>query len=89
MLAAQKLSNLTGADLQTTKLAPYRSLYNFRASKDTLSYEQLNDYMKSDKKRTDKYIKFVLLNDWQQPEVKTVKDNKLINQAWDVVFNEL
>lgn len=27
MLAAQKLSNLTGADLQTTKLTPYRSLY--------------------------------------------------------------
>lgn len=89
MLAAQKLSNLTGADLQATKLAPYRSLYNFRVSKDELSYERLNDYMKSDKKRTDKHIKFVLLNDWQQPEVKTVKDNKFINQAWDVVFNEL
>jgi 3-dehydroquinate synthase len=89
MLAAQELSNLTGAELQTTKLTPYRSLYNFKASKDELSYEQLNDYMKSDKKRTDQYIKFVLLNDWQQPEVKTVKDHKLINQAWDVVFNEL
>lgn len=89
MLAAQELSNLTGAELQTTKLTPYRSLYNFRASKDGLSYERLNDYMKSDKKRTDKFIKFVLLNDWQQPEVKTVKDHNLINQAWDVVFNEL
>ncbi len=89
MLAAQELSNLTGANLQTTKLSPYRSLYTFRVSKDELSYERLNEYMKSDKKRTDKYIKFVLLKDWQQPEVKTVKDHKLINQAWDVAFNEL
>lgn len=89
MLAAQKLSNLTGANLQTTKLDPYRSLYTFRISKEELSYERLNEYMKSDKKRTDKYLKFVLLNDWQQPEVKTVKDHKLINKAWDVAFNEL
>lgn len=89
MLAAQKLSNLTGADLQTTKLSAYRSLYNFRISQEKLSYDQLNEYMKSDKKRTDEYIKFVLLNGWQNPEVKTVKDTALINQAWDAAFNEL
>jgi len=45
--------------------------------------------MKSDKKRTDKELKFVLLNDWQHPAVKTIKDTRLINDAWDVVFNEL
>ena len=85
----QKLSNLTGADIETTKLTPYRSLYTFRVSKDELSYERLNEYMKSDKKRTDKYIKFVLLKDWQKPEVKTVKNHDHINQAWDAAFNEL
>lgn len=89
MLAAQKLSNLTGADLQATKLSPYRSLYNFRISKEELACDELNDYMKSDKKRTDEHIKFVLLNNWQEPEVKTVKDKTLINQAWDAAFNEL
>ncbi|MDR9365208.1 MAG: 3-dehydroquinate synthase [Balneolaceae bacterium] len=89
MLAAQELSNLTGADLQTTKLSAYRSLYNFKISKEELSYNQLNEYMKSDKKRTDEHIKFVLLNNWQEPEVKTVKDKTLINQAWDTASNEL
>ncbi|MDX1641998.1 MAG: 3-dehydroquinate synthase [Balneolaceae bacterium] len=89
MLAAQELSNLTGANLQTTKLKPYRSLYEFKVSKDGLSYEQLNEYMKSDKKRTDEHIKFVLLEAWQQPVVKTVKKEALINKAWDVVFDEL
>lgn len=89
MLAAQKLSELTGADLQTTKLAPFRSLYAFRISKDELSFETLIHYMRSDKKRTDQYIKFVLLKGWQHPYIKTVKDETLINKAWDVVFNEL
>jgi uncharacterized protein with GYD domain len=45
--------------------------------------------MKSDKKRTDEHIKFVLLNNWQEPEVKTVKDKTLIYQAWDAASNEL
>lgn len=89
MLAAQKLSVLTGADLETTKLNLYRSLYKYRVSKEELSYERLNEYMKSDKKRTDQHIKFVLLDAWQHPQVKTVKNEALINQAWDVVFNEL
>lgn len=89
MLAAQKLSELSGASLQATKLDPFRSLYTFRISKGELSYERLNEYMKSDKKRTDEHIKFVLLNDWQHPQVKTVKNETLINQAWDAVFEEL
>lgn len=89
MLAAQKLSNLTGANLQTTKLSAYRSLYKFRISKEDLCYDELNEYMKSDKKRTGEHIKFVLLNNWQDPELKTVKDKALINEAWDEAFNEL
>lgn len=89
MLAAHKLANLTGSNLQATKLTPYRSLYNFKISKKDLSSDRLNEYMKSDKKRTDEHIKFVLLNDWQKPEVKTVKEKELINQAWDAAFNEL
>lgn len=89
MLAAEKLSELTGANLQTTKLHQFRSLYTFRVSKDELSYKHLNEYMKSDKKRTDQHIKFVLLTAWQHPEVKTVKNKELINEAWDVVFDEL
>ncbi|WP_234571361.1 3-dehydroquinate synthase [Rhodohalobacter sp. 614A] len=89
MLAAQKLSTLTGGRLETTKLDLYRSLYAYRISKDELSYERLNEYMKSDKKRTDQHIKFVLLKSWQHPQVKTVENEAFINQAWDVVFDEL
>lgn len=89
MLAAEKLSALNGADLPTTKLQPFRSLYSYRISKDDLSYKKLNEYMKSDKKRTGQHITFVLLNSWQHPQVKKIKNEALINEAWDVVFNEL
>lgn len=89
MLAAEKLSNLTGANLKTTKLNPYRSLYAYKVSKEELSYARLNEYMKSDKKRTDKHIKFVLLKSWQHPVVKAVKNESFINQAWDVALEEL
>lgn len=89
MIAAEKLSELTGADLGTTKLRPFRSLYAFRVTKDELSYELLNKYMKSDKKRTDQHIKFVLLKAWQKPEVKTVKNIAFINEAWDKALAEL
>lgn len=89
MIAAKSLSNLTGANLEATKLASFRSLYTFRISKDELSYERLNEYMKSDKKRTDQHIKFVLLENWQHPQVKTVKNEALINKAWDAAFDEL
>ena len=89
MIAAEKLSELTGAELGTTKLQPFRSLYRFRVTKDELSYKDLNEYMKTDKKRTDQYIKFVLLRSWQNPEVKAVKNEAFINQAWDTALTEL
>lgn len=89
MLAAEKLSVLNGADLPTTKLQPFRSLYSYNITKDDLSYKKLNEYMKSDKKRTGSHIAFVLLNSWQHPQVKEVQNEALINKAWDVVFNEL
>jgi len=49
----------------------------------------LNTFMKSDKKRVGEYITFVLLQNWQQPVLKTVADQTLINRAWKTAFEEL
>ena len=89
MLAAQKLSVLTGGTLEEDYLDKFRSLYTYRVSKEELSLEKLTEYMQSDKKRTGSGINFVLLEAWQHPILKTVNDEQLISEAWNVVFDEL
>ncbi|TVR30216.1 MAG: 3-dehydroquinate synthase [Balneolaceae bacterium] len=89
MLAAVKLSNLTGSGLSENHLQKFSSLYHYRVSKEELSYEELIHNMASDKKKTDRFIRFVLLNEWQHPVLKTVKDKALVREALTVVLNEL
>lgn len=89
MLAAEKLSKLSGYTLNGNKFDKFRSLYSYRVSKEELSYKDLIYYMQSDKKRTDNDLKFVLLKNWQHPVVETVKNEHHLQEAWNVVFNEL
>lgn len=89
MLAAKKLSELTGSNFAEDYLDKFRSLYTYRVSKENLSLDELTEHMHSDKKRTGKDLNFVLLKEWQHPVVKTVKDIQLIHQAWSAALNEL
>lgn len=89
MLAAVQLSKLTGSRLSENPLQKFSSLYNYRVSKEELSYEELIHNMASDKKKTGMFIRFVLLDEWQHPALKTVKDKTLVREALTVVFNEL
>lgn len=89
MLAAEKLSLLMGATLDTNPLDPFRKLYKYRIPKEALSLDNIMEYMNSDKKRTGANLSFVLLNKWQEPIVKIVEDRELIETAWSVVFSEI
>ncbi|PWN06230.1 3-dehydroquinate synthase [Rhodohalobacter mucosus] len=89
MLAAQKLSLLTGGDAAGDKLEKYGSLYSYRVDKDALSYERLVAHMKADKKNKNRDIHFVLLDSWQHPVVKTVNKESYLKESWDVVFDRL
>ncbi len=89
MLAATKLSNLTGADIDSAVFERFRNLYTFRVSADTLNIDAMLKTMKLDKKVIDENYRFILLKDWQQPEVKTVNNEEHIRQAWLIVHNQL
>lgn len=89
MLAAEKLSILTGSTLKTHPLDPFRDLYKYRVQKEALSLNELMATMKADKKRIGANLTFVLLNKWQEPIVKTVEDRELITSSWSVVFDEI
>jgi 3-dehydroquinate synthase len=89
MMAAITLSNLTGSHLEVNPLKKFSNLYRYRVSEEELSLDELRNNMASDKKRTDQFIRFVLLNSWQHPVLKTVKDSALIREAWNTVFDEL
>lgn len=89
MKAARKLSELLTSRQLPDYLTAYEKLYSFSVKRSDFSYEKLFEYMLSDKKRTSKDITFVLLDDWQQPVLKTVNDIKLINSAWNAAFRLL
>lgn len=89
MLAAVALSKEIGANINDKPIRRFRSLYNFRATDDMLSEDRLLKAMKSDKKVIDDTFRFVLLNNWQQPVVKSVNEMELIHKAWLTVFDEL
>lgn len=89
MLAARKLSRLTGSRINGNKIEAFRSLYQFRVKKDDLFPDDLIRFMKSDKKRTGEHLRFVLLESWQHPVVKTVKKKELISDALQVILDEL
>lgn len=89
MLAATKLSNLVGADLDSAAFERFRDLYTFKVSADMLRVDAMMKTMKLDKKVIDENYRFILLKDWQQPEVKTVNNEELIRQAWLTVHKQL
>lgn len=89
MLAAITLSQETGTQIDDSPIRRFRSLYNFRVNSEMLSEDKLFEAMKKDKKVIDDSLRFVLLNNWQQPVVKSVNDNELIKKAWLTVYNEL
>ncbi|TVR16142.1 MAG: 3-dehydroquinate synthase [Balneolaceae bacterium] len=89
MLAAARLSNQTGSKLHENRLDKFRPLYSYRVTAEELNAESLTHHMRADKKRIENHIRFVLLDDWQHPVLKTVKDEELIYQAWRTVFSEL
>jgi 3-dehydroquinate synthase len=89
MLAAVELSRQFKADIVPDNLTKFRQLYHYRVSKEELSLKDLTEYMKFDKKRTNQHIRFVLLEDWQQPVLKEVESETLIHKAWQIAFDEL
>src|SRR6056297_838056 len=89
MLAAITLSQETGAHINDEPFRRFRSLYNFRVDPGMLPEDKLFTAMKSDKKVIDSTFRFVLLNNWQQPVVKSVNEKEPIHKAWLTVFNEL
>ncbi|HMB41637.1 MAG TPA: 3-dehydroquinate synthase [Balneolaceae bacterium] len=89
MLAAKKLSEEIFSVHLGDPFGPFKKLYSFSVEKQNFDMDSLNTVMKSDKKRVGEYITFVLLQNWQQPVLKTVADQTLINRAWKTAFEEL
>jgi len=89
MLAAKKLSEEIFSIHLGDPFSPFKKLYSYSVQKKDFDTDSLNTVMKSDKKRVGEDITFVLLQDWQQPVLKTVSDQNLINRAWETAFNEL
>lgn len=89
MLAAQKLSALTGYSLHGNFLDPFKDLYQYRANPLSLSAEKIYSCMFNDKKRTDEHLKFVLLKDWQSPVVMNVTNKTYIIAAINLMIHEI
>lgn len=89
MLGAIELSNLTGSSIDRSPVYKYRTLYSFNVKRDMLDPGELTGYMQLDKKRSGRHLNFILLENWQQPVIKTVSAEALINKAWNKLLEEL
>ncbi|MEX0661944.1 MAG: 3-dehydroquinate synthase [Balneolaceae bacterium] len=89
MLAAIDLSNSMGFSIDSEPIRQFRSLYEFSINAETLDTDTLIQYMKSDKKIIDSEIRFILLENWQHPVIKTVNDQELISKACLSIIHEL
>lgn len=89
MLAALKLSDLCGYSITGQYIEPYKPLYQFRVKPGEVLSEDIYSYMFQDKKRTDEHLKFVLLEDWQSPVVKTVINKEHVKEAIDLMIIQL
>ncbi len=89
MLAAINLSKSLGYTIDDAPLKKFRPLYNFNINAEALDTDTLIQYMKSDKKMIDSDIRFILLDGWQHPVVKTVNEQELISKAWLYLIHEL
>ncbi len=89
MLAAQKLSNLEGGNVSGDFIEKFSGLYQYRVPKEALSFNEIISYMESDKKRTDKQLRFVLLKEWQHPELKSVLNYRHIEKSAEAIFEQL
>jgi 3-dehydroquinate synthase len=89
MLAAQRLSNLEGGDVQGNFIKKFSGLYRYRISKETVSFNDLIRFMQADKKRTGKDIRFVLLKEWQHPVLKSVLNYRHIEKSAEAIYEQL
>ena len=91
MIAAKKLSELTlSADFKgSDPIDSFQRLYSFRVRENELSLDRLMKTMYSDKKRTSESLRFVLLREWQHPEVSTVTNVNAVERAWSEIFRLL
>lgn len=89
MLAAIDLSNSMGYSIDDAPIKKFRSLYNFGIDAAALDTDTLTQYMKSDKKIVDSELRFILLEYWQHPVIKTVNNHGLVSKAWLSIIHEL
>lgn len=89
MLAAQKLSMLHGGNVEGNYLERFSHLYHYRVQKEALSLSSLFMHMQVDKKNTGSEIRFILLDSWQHPVLKSVNKESHLSTAWNEVFNRL
>lgn len=87
MLAAVRLSNLLGSDIDPENLTRFRPLY--APSPDALStpVDDLVRAMYQDKKRSSNRLKVVLLQAWGEPVVRELDRIEPVTDAWNWALN--
>ena len=88
MFGAIYASNKTGANIDITSLAYFKSLYNINLKSIGNDPIELTQLMLRDKKVKDQTIRLVLLEELGKPEVKSFVETNLVEESWNYLISE-
>lgn len=88
MYAAVFLSNKMNANIDTTNLSSFRSLYDFSLKKISTDIDKLTNLMLRDKKVKNQTIRLILLKDIGNPFVLPFNEVDAINKSWEFILSE-
>lgn len=88
MLGAIKASNELGADIDPANLLHFKPLYDVSLSAMGRDVSGFTKLMLRDKKVKDQTIRLVLLNELEDPVVRSFVDTAFIDQSWEEVIKE-
>ena len=88
MIAATYASVKLGADIESARFEPFKSLYPIQLQELVPDRRELITAMKSDKKVQDGQIRLILLDDWGSPYIYPCKGTQLIEDAWSHAYEK-
>ncbi|MDR8390402.1 3-dehydroquinate synthase [Aliifodinibius sp. S!AR15-10] len=88
MIAATYASVKLGADIESARFEPFKSLYPIQLQELVPERSALITAMKTDKKVQDGQIRLILLDDWGSPYIYPCEGTQLIEDAWSHAYEK-
>lgn len=81
LVAACHLSASLGANIDPNKIISHKDAFRLNTKDLLSSVDSMVEEMSFDKKRNDKSLVFIVLDEWQKPAIRSIDDERLIRSS--------